>query len=101
MLLFMHITLVNAKDRYERVWRGVLATSFQDIVSEEKELLFLRHGRPEMLANQMLSFAFYAGGKEKEGLHTLKKFSHPPSRFKEQSPFRFAGAQNGIQSHPF
>lgn len=68
----MHITLVNAEDRYECVWRGVLATSFQDIVSEEKELLFLRHGRPEMLANQMLSFAFYAGGKEKEGLHTLK-----------------------------
>lgn len=65
MLLFMHITLVNAKDRYECVWRGVLATSFQDIVSEE-ELLF-RHGCPEMLANQMLSFSFYAGWEEEGG----------------------------------
>lgn len=95
----MHITLVNAKDRYECVWRGVLATSFQDIVSEE-ELLFIQHGCPEMLANQMLSFSFYAGWEEEGGLRTLTKFSHPASCFKEQSPFRFAGAQKGIQSYP-
>lgn len=37
----MHIILVNAKDHYECVWRGVLATSFQNIVSEEREFLLM------------------------------------------------------------
>ena len=96
----MHITLVNAKDRYEYVGRGVLAVSFQDIVSEE--LLFVQCGCPEMLANQMLSFALYAGGwgGGRRGAAHLKKFSHPASHFKEQSPFRCVGAQKSIQSHP-
>lgn len=41
MPLFMHITLVNAKDHHEYMWRSVLATSFQNIVSEERELLLI------------------------------------------------------------
>lgn len=37
MLLFMHIALLNAKDHY--MWRAVLATSFRNILSEERKLL--------------------------------------------------------------
>lgn len=100
MLLFMRVTLVTARDRYECVWRDVLAASFQDIFSEEEEeLLFIRCGCPEMLANPVLSFAFHAAGGRGGGAAHLK-FSHPAPRFKEQSPSRFAGAQKGIQSHP-
>lgn len=66
MLLFTHITLVNAEDHYECGLRGVLASSFQDIVPEEKELLFCMIW---LSRNQMLSFVVYAGNGE-EGSYT-------------------------------
>lgn len=68
----MHKTLVNAKDHYECGLRGVLASSFQDIVPEEKELLFCTTW---LSRNACKSNAFicclcreWGGG----GLHTLK-----------------------------
>lgn len=49
-------------------------------------------------SNAFIFFLCRVGGGG--GPRTLTKCSHPASCFKEQSPFRFAGAQKGIQSYP-
>lgn len=69
----MHITVVNAKDHYERGLRGVLASSFQDIVPEEKELLFCTTW---LSRNAYKSLAVYAGSGEKGAAHLKKSSQH-------------------------
>lgn len=72
MLLFTHITLINAKDHYDCGLRGVLASSFQDIVPEEKELLFCRTWLPRNVCKSNAFICCLCREWEGGGLHTLK-----------------------------
>lgn len=95
----MHINLVNAKDRYECGLRGVLASSFQDVVPEEKELLFCTAWLSTNACKSNAFICCWCREGEGRGLHILK---NPLTRYfaLKKSLFRFAGMQKGSQSHP-